>query len=90
MEDKKYELLAIYPLSVNEIAAEKNLADACKKSGFSIVEVDKWGVKNLAYDIKKENKGYYLRFILKGGKVKELENIMKIDDKILRYIVVKI
>jgi len=86
----KYELLAVYPLSVNEIAAEKALADMCKKADFSIVEVDKWGVKNLAYDIKGESKGYYLRFVLGEGKVKELENLLKIDDKMLRYIVVRI
>lgn len=86
----KYEMLVVYPLSVNEIVAEKTLADICKKAGFSIVEVDKWGVKSLAYEIKGENKGYYLRFILKGGRVGEIEKAMKIDDNMLRYIVVRI
>mgnify|MGYP003970721303 FL=1 len=87
---RKYEMLAIYPLSVNEIAAEKSLADMAKKNGFSISEVDKWGVKNLAYAIKKETKGYYLRFMIENGETNGLEKDLSFDDKILRYIIVRI
>ena len=86
----KYELLAIYPLGENEIAAEKGLAEMVTKNGFAITEVDKWGVKNLAYVIKKETKGYYLRFIIEKGDTKGLEKSLSFDDKILRYILVKI
>lgn len=87
---RKYEMLAIYPLSLNEIAAEKQLADMIKKNGFSISEVDKWGVKTLAYAIQKETKGYYLRFIIENGDTKGLEKDLSFDDKILRHIMVKI
>lgn len=86
----KYELLTVYPLSENEIACEKSLAEMVKKNGFAITEVDKWGIKNLAYAIKKETKGYYLRFIIEGGDAKGLEKSLSFDDKILRYIVVRI
>ena len=86
----RYELLAIYPLGENEIAAEKGLAEMVTKNGFAITEVDKWGVKNLAYAIKKETKGYYLRFIIEKGDTKGLEKSLSFDDKILRYILVKI
>ncbi len=86
----KYELLAVYPLSVNEIAAEKGLAEMVKKSGFSITEVDKWGVKTLAYPIKKETKGYYLRFVIENGDTKKVEKELSFDDKILRYILIKL
>lgn len=86
---RQYELVAIYPLSENEIAVEKDLGEKCAKCGFKIVEVDKWGAKSLAYDIKKENKGYYLRFILENGDVPALEKVLKIDDKILRYLLIR-
>ena len=86
---RQYELVAIYPLSENEIAVEKDLGEKCAKCGFKIVEVDKWGTKSLAYDIKKENKGYYLRFILEKGDVPALEKVLKIDDKILRYLLIR-
>lgn len=86
---KRYELVAIYPLSENEIAVEKDLGEKCVKCGFEVVEVDKWGVKALAYNIKKENKGYYLRFILEKGDASALEKVLKIDDKILRYLLIR-
>jgi len=86
---RSYDLIAIYPLSENEIAVEKDLAEKCEKAGFKIVEVDKWGVKALAYDIGKENKGYYLRFVMENGKAADLEKALKIDDKILRYLLIR-
>ena len=86
---RRYELIAIYPLSENEIVVEKDLGEKCAKCGFEVIEVDKWGVKSLSYDIKKENKGYYLRFILEKGDVPALEKVLKIDDKILRYLLIR-
>ena len=86
---RQYELVAIYPLSENAIAVEKDLGEKGAKCGFKIVEVDKWGTKSLAYDIKKENKGYYLRFILENGDVPALEKVLKIDDKMLRYLLIR-
>ena len=86
----KYELVAIYPLSENEIVSEKSLAEMITKNGFAITEVDKWGIKNLAYVINKESKGYYLRFVIENGDTKGLEKELSFDDKILRYILVKI
>lgn len=84
-----YDLVAIYPLSENEIAVEKDLAGKCEKAGFKINEVDKWGVKALAYEIGKENKGYYLRFVMENGNAGDLEKSLKIDDKILRYLLIR-
>lgn len=86
---RQYELVAVYSLSENEIVVEKDLGEKCSKCGFKIAEVDKWGVKSLAYDIKKENKGYYLRFVLEGGDVPALEKVLKIDDKMLRYLLIR-
>ena len=90
VEKNKYELVAVYPLSVNEIVAEKDLGEKCTKAGFEIVEVDKWGVKILAYKIKKEVKGYYLRFIITEGNAAKLENSLRIDDNLLRFLIIRI
>jgi len=55
----------------------------------SIVTVDKWGLKKLAYLIKKEQQGHYVLFEYAGKPeaVAEMERIYRIDDKILKYIV---
>lgn len=87
--ERQYELVVIYPLSENEIAVEKDLGEKCVKAGFEIGKVDKWGTKVLAYEIRKENKGYYLCFELKNGDAPALEKALKIDDKILRYLLIR-
>lgn len=89
-KQNKYEVVAVYPLSVNEIAAEKDLGEKCKKAGFEIAEVDKWGMKTLAYGIKKQSKGYYLRFVIQGGDSAKLENDLRMDDELLRFVIIKI
>lgn len=57
----------------------------------SIVKVDQWGLKKLAYPIKKEQQGYYLYIEYAGlpDGVKELERQLRIDDRIIKYMTVK-
>ena len=58
----------------------------------SIVKMENWGLKNLSYLIKKNRKGNYIHFKLKGsGKtISELEKNEKIDKNLLRYLTVKV
>ena len=56
-----------------------------------IIESDKWGVKKLAYPIKKETLGFYVFFDYAGTPeaVSEIERKFRIDDAVLRYLSVK-
>ena len=58
----------------------------------SIVKMENWGLMNLTYLIKKNRKGNYIHFKLKGsGKtISELEKNEKIDKNLLRYLTVKV
>lgn len=58
-------------------------------NGF-LVDIDEWGVKKLAYEIKKKPRGYYARidFCGHGDLVSEMERNFRIDDKILKYMTV--
>ena len=60
--------------------------------GGTIIKVDKWGLKKLAYLIKKESQGYYVYIDYAGipASVSEVERIFRIDDKILKYLTVKL
>ena len=53
---------------------------------------EEWGLLNLAYDIKKNKKGTYMHFKIKGsGKIiEELEKNEIIDKNLLRYMTVKV
>ena len=88
----RYELVVIYPVSENEIGVEKQIGEKCKKRSLKVVEVDKWGTKPMAYEIKKQSRGYYLCLIIEGepAKAKELERDLQMDDKLLRFLLVRV
>jgi len=55
-----------------------------------VVKVEKWGSRKLAYEIKKQRKGIYVLLDFAGESVivPELERMLKIEDKILKFITV--
>jgi small subunit ribosomal protein S6 len=59
--------------------------------GAEVLRVDEWGVKTLAYEIKKKDKGYYLIFYLKGDEalVADIEINLRLMEEVLRYLTVK-
>ena len=58
----------------------------------NIEKVENWGLLNLSYLIKKNKKGNYIHFKIKGnGKtISELEKNEKLDKSLLRYLTVKV
>jgi len=63
-----------------------------EKNDGNIVQTENWGLLNLAYIIKKNKKGNYIHFKIKGnGKIiKELEKNESIDKNLLKYITIKV
>ncbi len=55
-----------------------------------LVMVDEWGAKKLAYEIKKKNRGYYVRldYCGTGTLVNEIERFFRIDGRVLKYMTV--
>lgn len=74
-----------------ESVVEKFKGIVTSKKGH-ILKLDKWGVTKLAYRIGKHTKGYYvlMEFTCDPSLITELERNLKIDDRILRYVTVKI
>ena len=60
--------------------------------GGTMLTIDKWGMKKLAYLIKKEQQGYYVYIQYAGlpEAVMEMERLLKIDDRILKYMTIKL
>jgi small subunit ribosomal protein S6 len=56
----------------------------------SLAHVEEWGMRDLAYRIQKQGKGFYtlLRYRATGRAVEELERNLKLTDGILRYLTV--
>ena len=63
-----------------------------EKNGGDIVQTENWGLLRLSYLIKKNRKGNYIHFKIKGaGKtVDELEKNEFLDKNLLRYITVRV
>ena len=63
-----------------------------EKNDGEVVKTENWGLLNLSYLIKKNRKGSYIQFKIKGdGKViDELEKNESIDKKLLRYLTVRV
>ena len=72
-------------------AIEKTNAILCTGEG-QIIAVDRWGLRKLAYLIKKESQGYYIfcDHATDPANVTEMERIFRIDDAVLKYMTIKI
>ena len=62
-----------------------------ESAGGAVENVDKWGVKKLAYEINFKSEGYYvlMNFTANADLPQELERQMRITDEVMRFIVVK-
>jgi len=51
---------------------------------------DEWGLKKLAYDVRKRSRGFYVRldYCGDGPLVDEIERSFRIDDKILKFMTI--
>ena len=63
-----------------------------EKNEGEIVKTENWGLLNLSYLIKKNKKGSYIHFKIKGkgNVIDELEKNEAIDKKLLRYLTVRV
>ena len=88
-----YELLLIITPDYDESEAE-TLTDQVKgiiENGGSLLKVDPWGKKRLAYPIQKRSEGYYVLYIFESapGFVAELNQSLRVIETILRYMIVR-
>jgi len=80
----------ISPSQIKQIT--EKYSKIVEKNDGDIVQTQNWGLLNLSYIIKKNKKGNYIHFKIKGsGKIiKELEKNESIDKNLLRYLTVKV
>ena len=78
------------PAQVKQLA--EKYSKIVEKNDGEIVQTEDWGLLNLAYVIKKNKKGIYMHFKIKGpGKIiEELEKNEIIDKNLLRYMTVRV
>lgn len=86
-------LIARQDLGASQInTLVSDLSEVIKKEGGEVVKIDNWGLKNLAYRIKKNRKGYYvlLNIVAPAKAVAEYERLVRLNEDIIRYMTVKV
>lgn len=90
---RTYETIYILrPDTQNDKVAEVNqrVKGIIESMGGVVLNVDNWGKRKLAYEIKKELKGIYLywQYLATPGVVSEFERNMRMLDPVIRYMTI--
>jgi small subunit ribosomal protein S6 len=90
---KRYETIVIIDPDLSKEAEApvlERVTDLIPQFNGFLIETDDWGTKKLAYDIKKKNRGHYVRldFCGDGTLVQEMERFFRIDDKVMKFMTV--
>ncbi len=85
--------IARQDISATQIEAlNLSLAEIVQQNGGTVAKTEYWGVRTLAYRIKKNRKGHYtlLNIDAPSAAIKELERQMRINEDVLRYMTVRV
>lgn len=88
-----YEIVYIFDATLDEDGVNKKLEKfhplVLGKSG-ELVEVDHWGVRQMAYPVKKHGSGYYVVAQVRAevDGLPEFERVLRLDVELLRYLIV--
>ena len=90
----KYEVLYIINAGLDEEATKaliERFSGIITDNGGTVVSIDEWGKRKLAYLIEDMSEGYYvlMQFEAEGTLPVELERNFKINENIMRYLVTR-
>jgi small subunit ribosomal protein S6 len=93
--NRRYETVYIFDSALEEPAITEKLnrfhALLTQEGKGTITNVAHWGKRTLAFKIKKKETGYYVvaEFQAEGVLLPEYERAVKLDEAVLRYLVVE-
>ena len=91
---RKYEVMYILKADLDEAARKEEmdkLAKIISDNGGEVTKTDEsMGLRDLAYPIKKETKGYYvvLKASMENATINEFNRLVRIDASVLRHLIV--
>lgn len=92
---RNYQSVLILKPDLDEAQVEQSIekiTSVINKFGGSILKLDNWGKKRLAYRVKKNKFGYYLNIYhtCEQGGVPDLEREYQLYDLIIKYLVIRL
>ena len=70
----------------------ESLTNIIQEGGGQVTKKEFWGLRNLAYKIKKNRKGHFVLLNIDGpsGAVLEMERNLRINEDVIRYLTVRV
>lgn len=95
MRISQYETAVIINAALEDSAIEAEITkikETIENFGGTIVDLDKWGRKRLAYQIKKHKIGFYViyRYNAPTDAVAKIERLLRLNESIVRFLTVKL
>jgi small subunit ribosomal protein S6 len=90
---RHYELMVIFPLEEDQHqTGREHLLASLSANQVEIVKTDELGDRDLAYEVKKRQRGRYVLYTIKTDptKIVVLDRIMKLNSNLLKYLFVRI
>jgi len=92
---RRYEMISIFRPGLGEEAVTaivENTRKIIENDQGTVINFARWGMKKLAYPIKKEKQGlyYFYEYAASAAAVSEIERKFRIDDGVLKYLTIKI
>ncbi len=90
-----YESVLVFRQDLTESQVKEKAAkftEIIKELGGDVKSTEFWGLKNLAYIIRKNRKAHYvmLNIELDGSQITELERRSRIDEDVIRFLNVRV
>jgi small subunit ribosomal protein S6 len=69
-----------------------DVEDLIKRNNGKVTKVEPWGLRRLAYPIKKQQEGRYLltEFDVEPENIAEIERILKLTESVMRHLIVRL
>lgn len=91
---RKYEIMYIIRPTVledNRVALIEELNTIITSRGGEILEQNEWGMRDLAYEIQKHRKGYYVVLSVNCNDEarSEFDRVVRIKEDVIRHIIIR-
>ncbi len=91
--NKNYEVMFIVKIMEEEAieAMVTRVEDLITRNDGTIKNIERMGRRRLAYEIQKMNEGYYvlIDFEIDPVQIQEIDRVIKINEDIIRHLIVK-
>lgn len=90
---RKYEIMLILPADADDqvvAGAVDRVAKILAERGGEVGNVDRWGKRRFAYELKKQTEGYYVvaEFTAEPDTIRELDRVLTLADEVVRFKIV--